>query len=203
VSLVLRTLQQFAMSVVLRLDGALRVALTRFGVLKATFELRQLAPRTLPVRHESRVRALQHLESLGALLEERSGGGKCRAVPRFGGTRVGQFLSESRGFALRFIQLGDTPLRGLSLTGQLTLKDSRTVIQCLEIFAGGHELATQCVDARYPGGPLALCGAQRGLLSAQLLGLLYDPALDLRHDIRVGDSRCGARFATVARFRDR
>ncbi|HWX68563.1 MAG TPA: hypothetical protein VNY25_02565 [Steroidobacteraceae bacterium] len=199
-SLVLHALHQFGVSVVLRLDGALRIALTRCAVLKATFELRKLARHTLPVGHESSVRTLQRLESRGALLEKRSGGCKCRALSRFSGMRGGQFLSESGGLALRFIQLGEAPLRGLSLTGQLILKDSRTVVQCLEIRAGRAELATECIGARYTGGPLVLCDTQRGLLSAQLLGLLYDPALDLQHDIRVAHSGCGVGFAIVGRL---
>ncbi|MBV8146739.1 MAG: hypothetical protein JO184_17235 [Gammaproteobacteria bacterium] len=191
------------MSAVLRLDGALRIALTRFAVLKATFAFRKVPRRPLPVGHESSVCTLQRLESLRALLEERCGGRKGGALPRFSGTCGVQFLTQFDGFTLRFDQLGDAQLRGLSLTGQFTLKDTRTIVQCREIRAGRAELAAQRIGTRRTSGPLVFCDAQRGLLSAQLLGLLYDPALDLQHDICVGHSGRGLGRAIVGRFRCR
>ena len=92
-SLVVCAVHQFGVSVILCLDGAVRITLTHFAVVKAGFELRKLACRALLVGNESRVCTLQRLENLGALLEERLGAGECRVVLRFSGTRGCQFLS--------------------------------------------------------------------------------------------------------------
>src|SRR5262249_15947230 len=57
-TLVLRAPHQFGVCLVLRLDGAQRIALACLAVLKATSELRNLARRTLRVGQERTVRCL-------------------------------------------------------------------------------------------------------------------------------------------------
>src|SRR6516164_7811897 len=87
VRFVLRAVRQLGVSVALRLDGALGIPFANLGLAKAILELSKLTRRTLSVRHESVVRPLQRLESFGALFDQRGGGGACRAVLRFSGTR--------------------------------------------------------------------------------------------------------------------
>src|SRR5262249_1415082 len=110
----------------------------------------------------------------------------CRALPRFRSTCGSEFLSTPRSFALRFSQLGRAALPDFALAGQLILENPQTSVQRLEIGAGLAKLPTQGIGTGHARRAFALRKTQCSLLSAQLLALLDDPALDLQHDIRVG-----------------
>src|SRR6185437_15666142 len=184
--LVLDHAHQFGLIVVVRLDGALGTALARFAVEKAGLELEQLVGRALLVRDQSLVLALQRLKLSGALLEELSRGCQRRVVLCFGGARVGQLLCEPGGLCPSRIQLGGEEPCRLALAVQRIGQRLLAAVQCLEIGGPLGELATQLAGARHRRDALALCEAQRIVVSTHLLGLLRDPVLDRQHVVGVG-----------------